>query len=202
MLLIEQTVLLHVYVLLIPSVNKKHSRATHCYQGQEFSSCCIDYCQLLAIMVQFSDQVSVLSCTRRSSLTNAQYRASPSPLRSMEMNRSPDASGPLSPTLTLNSALQTTEFRNEQPLSRSNTKSSIVEKLSDTARNHFVAMVGEFVGTVLFLFFAFAGTQVANSVNTSSGKTLAETGSNPQQLLYISLCFGMFFYPLEQQVSD
>lgn len=51
-------------------------------------------------------------------------------------------------------------------------------------------MCGEFVGTVLFLFFALSGTQVANSINTSSGMSIAETGANPQQLQYISLCFG------------
>ena len=46
-------------------------------------------------------------------------------------------------------------------------------------------MLGEFVGTYLFLFFAFAGTQVAN---TPPG----EAGSPPDisALLYISLAFG------------
>ena len=57
-------------------------------------------------------------------------------------------------------------------------------------RNHFIAMCGEFVGTVLFLYFALSGAQVANSVNTSSGQSIAETGSNPQQLQYIALSFG------------
>lgn len=51
-------------------------------------------------------------------------------------------------------------------------------------------MCGEFVGTVLFLFFALSGTQVANSIPSSAGLTVAQTGSNPQQLQYISLCFG------------
>ena len=35
--------------------------------------------------------------------------------------------------------------------------------LPNKIRNHFVAMVGEFIGTFLFLFFAFAATQVANA---------------------------------------
>ena len=51
-------------------------------------------------------------------------------------------------------------------------------------------MCGEFVGTVLFLFFALSGAQVANSIPSSAGLTVAQTGSNPQQLQYISLCFG------------
>lgn len=87
--------------------------------------------------------------------------------------------------------------------------------MNDTLRNHFVAICGEFVGTVLFLFFALGGTQVANNIPTSSGESVAEVGSNPQQLQYIALCFGfslavnawvffrisgglwcIFFYPL------
>jgi len=64
------------------------------------------------------------------------------------------------------------------------------EYLSDTVRNHFVACSGEFVGTVLFLFFSLGGTQVANNIPSSSGDTVAEIGSNPQQLQYIALCFG------------
>ncbi|KAL6706641.1 Aquaporin-1 [Coniothyrium glycines] len=51
-------------------------------------------------------------------------------------------------------------------------------------------MCGEYVGTVLFLYFALSGTQVANSIPSSSGRTVAESGSNPQQLQYIALCFG------------
>ena len=51
-------------------------------------------------------------------------------------------------------------------------------------------MCGEFVGTVLFLYFALSGAQVANSIPSSAGLTVAQTGSNPQQLQYIALCFG------------
>ena len=52
-------------------------------------------------------------------------------------------------------------------------------------------MCGEFVGTVLFLYFALSGTQVANTINSSAGLTVQETGANPQQLQYIALSFGM-----------
>lgn len=51
-------------------------------------------------------------------------------------------------------------------------------------------MCGEYVGTVLFLYFALSGTQVANNINSSAGLSVTETGSNPQQLQYIALCFG------------
>ncbi|KAK4690664.1 hypothetical protein P7C71_g6178, partial [Lecanoromycetidae sp. Uapishka_2] len=51
-------------------------------------------------------------------------------------------------------------------------------------------MCGEFAGTFLFLFFAFTGTQVANSQTQGSTSTTIAQGSNPAQLLYIALCFG------------
>lgn len=61
-----------------------------------------------------------------------------------------------------------------------------VDECTDT-----VAFIGEFVGTTLFLFFAFAGTQVANiGSGNSTSTTGAVTGFNPATLLYIALCFG------------
>lgn len=50
-------------------------------------------------------------------------------------------------------------------------------------RAHLVAMSGEFVGTILFLFFAFGGTQIANTVSSPVESTL-------NKLLFISLSFG------------
>jgi hypothetical protein len=69
---------------------------------------------------------------------------------------------------------------------------SFFRRLPNAPRNHFIAMAGEFVGTFLFLFFAFAGTQVANTPQTTTGSqsTTLPQGPNPAQLLYISLCFG------------
>ncbi|KAF1993947.1 aquaporin-like protein, partial [Amniculicola lignicola CBS 123094] len=69
--------------------------------------------------------------------------------------------------------------------------------MNSRAKNHFVAFIGEFFGTTMFLFFAFAGTQVAN-VNSSapsegassSTTTGADTGFSPIVLLYISVVFG------------
>ncbi|KAH7078774.1 aquaporin-like protein [Paraphoma chrysanthemicola] len=55
--------------------------------------------------------------------------------------------------------------------------------LPNRARHLLIACIGEFVGTFLFLFFAFAATQVANNL----------LGDNPmdiQALMYISLAFG------------
>jgi aquaporin related protein len=64
--------------------------------------------------------------------------------------------------------------------------------MGSNAKNHFVAFVGEFVGTTMFLFFAFSGTQVANigsgasDSNTTTGEA---TGFSPNVLLYIALVF-------------
>lgn len=66
-------------------------------------------------------------------------------------------------------------------------KIPIVNKLPKTLRNHLVAAIGEFVGTFMFLFFAFSTTQVANT--TSSGAAVS-TSPNTSNLLYVALGFG------------
>ncbi|KAK6540646.1 hypothetical protein TWF694_008041 [Orbilia ellipsospora] len=53
-------------------------------------------------------------------------------------------------------------------------------------KNEFVAAIGEYVGTVLFLFFAFAGTQVAN-VPAAAVVNYQPAAAN---ILYIALSFG------------
>ena len=69
--------------------------------------------------------------------------------------------------------------------------SPLFHRVPNRIRNHFIASVAEFVGTFLFLFLAFAGTQVANTPTTSSGNdTTLPQGPNPQVLMYISLVFG------------
>ncbi|KAL8653012.1 MAG: hypothetical protein Q9210_002358 [Variospora velana] len=55
--------------------------------------------------------------------------------------------------------------------------------MSQGIRGHFVAMTGEFVGTVMFLYFAFGATQIANNVLPPSEPSL-------DRLLFISLAFG------------
>ncbi|KAF2666067.1 aquaporin-like protein, partial [Microthyrium microscopicum] len=62
-------------------------------------------------------------------------------------------------------------------------------------KNHLVATLGEFVGTTMFLFFAFAGTQAASilsaQVQLSTDSTDAATALlGIQKLVYISLSFG------------
>ncbi|MCJ1452857.1 hypothetical protein MMC28_003202 [Mycoblastus sanguinarius] len=86
-------------------------------------------------------------------------------------------------------------FRPSTKSGKATNRIPFARKLPDNVRNHIVAMAGEFAGTVLFLFFAFAGTQVANNIPSTElqGGTVrppADAGANPAQLLYISLCFG------------
>ncbi|WVQ97426.1 hypothetical protein IAU59_004539 [Kwoniella sp. CBS 9459] len=64
-------------------------------------------------------------------------------------------------------------------------------------KNHFIAMIGEYVGTVLFMIFALGGTNVALIPTTSvtGGTTAGQDGSaastvNTSNLLYIALSFG------------
>lgn len=66
------------------------------------------------------------------------------------------------------------------------------------AKNHFLAFVGELVGTVLFMYFALGATNVANlpattvtgATTTSSTTGDAVTVLNTSSLMYISLAFG------------
>jgi aquaporin related protein len=64
--------------------------------------------------------------------------------------------------------------------------------MSNNLKGHFVAAMGEFVGTAMFLFFAFAGTQVANvgGQTNDQSTTNAANGFSPQVLMYIALSFG------------
>ena len=54
---------------------------------------------------------------------------------------------------------------------------------SEAIQGHFVAMTGEFVGTFMFLFFAFAATQIANTLTPPTAPSL-------DQLMFISVAFG------------
>lgn len=63
---------------------------------------------------------------------------------------------------------------------------AFVQKMSDHVRNHLVAAIGEFLGTMMFLVFGLTGAQVANTLPSS-----VEHGPDGTQLLYISLAFAM-----------
>lgn len=61
------------------------------------------------------------------------------------------------------------------------------------ARGHVVAVIGEFFGTLLFIFLAFSGVEVAGaSSNKDQGDhvSTAPPAKSPQQLLYVALSAG------------
>lgn len=57
--------------------------------------------------------------------------------------------------------------------------------LADNGRNNMVAVIGEFVGTFLFLFWSFAGTQISNTPAPPPG-----SNPNTSNLLFAALAFG------------
>jgi aquaporin related protein len=62
----------------------------------------------------------------------------------------------------------------------------IFDALPDGARGHVVAIVGEFLGTLCFIFFAFAGGEVAMASSKTPDKTSNSTQTsliNPSILL-------------------
>jgi aquaporin related protein len=69
--------------------------------------------------------------------------------------------------------------------------------ISNKWRNELVAAAAEFCGTFMFLFFAFGGTQVANTAAIYADQATAgqkndsiTQAPNSSVLLYISLIFG------------
>ena len=57
--------------------------------------------------------------------------------------------------------------------------------LADNTRNNLVAVIGEFVGTFLFLFWSFVGTQISNTPKPADGSF-----PNTSNLLFAALAFG------------
>lgn len=66
--------------------------------------------------------------------------------------------------------------------------------LSNKWRNDLIAAGAEFIGTFMFLFFAFGGTQVAMDAAAADTPVPGTTGTtpapSPDVLLYVSLSFG------------
>lgn len=84
----------------------------------------------------------------------------------------------------------------EPKLARPPKKHRFTSKLPSlpvTVKNHLVAVIAEFAGTFMFLFFAFGGTQVVNGPANAAaaGGGVVYAPNDAAKLLYISLSFGM-----------
>jgi aquaporin related protein len=69
----------------------------------------------------------------------------------------------------------------------------IFDALPDGARATVVAIIGEFLGTLCFIFFAFAGVEVAAASSNRKQDDDVSTATplkNPSLLLYASLSAG------------
>lgn len=64
-------------------------------------------------------------------------------------------------------------------------------QLNDTVRGHAVAMIGEFVGTTMFLFFSYAAAQIGNEKIDTLRPLLEQPGPSLLQISYISAVFGV-----------
>jgi aquaporin related protein len=62
--------------------------------------------------------------------------------------------------------------------------------MPNAVRNEIIAFLGEFAGTFMFLFMAFAATQVANAAAPPTADNTLSQFPNSANLLYISLAFG------------
>ncbi len=71
---------------------------------------------------------------------------------------------------------------------------SVFEALPHGARGHVVAFVGEFIGSIFFIFMAFAGGETASAASNrkqDEGVSTATPSHTPEQLMYISLAAGL-----------
>lgn len=93
------------------------------------------------------------------------------------------------PTLNINPS--STVLNSSDPLKKLFTK--LFNVLPSSSRGHVVAVIGEFLGTIVFLVLAFAGVETASASsnkNQGSGVSTAIKSHTPEQLLYIALAAG------------
>jgi hypothetical protein len=63
--------------------------------------------------------------------------------------------------------------------------------VSDSIRNHIIAMLGEFVGTLSFLFFGFAAVQISKSHCDNLAGGVDVSSPSLLQIFFISAGFGL-----------
>ncbi|KAE8449564.1 hypothetical protein EG329_007894 [Mollisiaceae sp. DMI_Dod_QoI] len=93
------------------------------------------------------------------------------------------------PTMNINHS--DTLLTRKDPLKR--LFQNLFEILPEGARGHVVAVIGEFIGTLVFIFLAFSGVEVASASSNKDqgdGVSTATPEKSPEQLLYIALAAG------------
>lgn len=60
-----------------------------------------------------------------------------------------------------------------------------------TARGHAVAMIAEYIGTIMFLFFSYAAAQIGNEKVDTLRPVLVQPGPSLLQISFISAVFGV-----------
>lgn len=68
---------------------------------------------------------------------------------------------------------------------------SYFAKWKDTVRGHIIAMISEFLGTFMFLFFSYAAAQIGNEKTDSLPLFNAPKGLSLLQISYIASVFGL-----------
>jgi aquaporin rerated protein, other eukaryote len=97
----------------------------------------------------------------------------------------------LSRTFTMNINHTETVLTRKDPLNRLFTK--IFDALPLSTRGHVVAVVGEFLGTIVFLTLAFAGVETASASSNGNQGLGVSTAAKPPtsaQVLYTALVVG------------
>ncbi len=70
---------------------------------------------------------------------------------------------------------------------------SLFGLIHPSARGHVVAVLGEFFGTLIFIFLAFAGVETggaSSNKDQGEGVSTAPPAASPSQLLYVALSTG------------
>lgn len=67
----------------------------------------------------------------------------------------------------------------------------IFRRMNATARGHIIAMIAEFTGTMMFLFFSYAAAQIGNEKADTLRPLLQQPGPSLLQIAYISAVFGV-----------
>ncbi|CZT05826.1 related to aquaporin, Major Intrinsic Protein [Rhynchosporium agropyri] len=118
-------------------------------------------------------------------------RRPPTPIQYQNMSPMLAKADPQSPSRSLYSAASNHSQHTQSHSNHPQERHPLLSWISDDIRNHMIAMLGEFMGTFSFLFFALAAVQTANAKPDTLPKLDFLSGSpSLLQIMYISFAFG------------